>query len=157
MARNPGLGNPAPYAVEAILEGYSATEGLNVLRDAGWGIRTQSWYRAYGEAQEALGNLRDVSGLDVFATPGRDQFVQWTAGSEPGFVYQFGIDVIDPETGLTMTIPHTVISDEIIPISQAIGQAISDFADAPAGGTVPGQFVAPSTVNLMYMTGTGVQ
>lgn len=153
MARNPSIGNPAPYAVESILEGLSATEGLRAIRAAGGGISTQSWYRAYGEASAALGNLRDVSGVDLFAEPSRDQFVTWTAGSQPGFVYQFGIDVIDPETGLTMTIPHTVIYDEIVPVGVAIGQAIADFAGAQDTGTNPGTFVAPSTVNLLALTG----
>jgi hypothetical protein len=153
VARNPSIGNPAPYAVESILEGLNATTALNEIRAAGGGISTQSWYRAYGEASAALANLTDVSGLDLFATPGRDQFVTWTAGKEPGFVYQFGIDVVDPETGLIMTIPHTVISPTIISVGQAIGQAIGDLALAPAGGTVPGQFVAPSTVDLLAMTG----
>jgi hypothetical protein len=94
-----------------------------------------------------------VSGLDLFALPGRDQFVTWTAGAEPGFVYQFGIEVRDAETGISMVIPHTVISPEIISVGQALGQAISDLTDAPAGGTSPGSFVAPATVDLLVLTG----
>lgn len=153
MARNPSIGNPAPYAVQAILEGISATAELRAIREAGGGISTQSWYRAYGEAQAALGNLRDVSGLDLFALPGADQFVTWTAGSEPGYVYQFGIEIRDAETGLSMIIPHTVISPEIISVGQALGQAIADLTDQSGSGTSPGSFVAPATVDLLELTG----
>lgn len=154
MAGNPSIGNPAPYAVRAILEGLNATQALNEIRDAGGGITTQTWYRAYGEANAALQNLQSTSDVDLFAIPGRDEFVTWTAGKAPGFVYQLGLDVIDPETGLTMTIPHTVISDTPISVGQAIGQAIGDLQDASAGGTSPGQFVAPASVDLLFMTGT---
>lgn len=156
MARNPSIGNPAPYAVEAILEGLSATEGLNAVREAGGGISTQSWYRAYGEASEALGNLRDVAGLDLFTVPGRDQFVEWTAGREPGYVYQFQIEVLDPDTGLSMLIPHTVISPEIITIGEAVGQVISDLAGIDSNTYGIGSFVAPQSVDLLAMTPAAV-
>lgn len=152
MARNPSIGNPAPYAVESILEGLTATQGLQAIRDAGGGISTQSWYRAYGEATAALGNLRDVAGLDLFDVPGRDQFVQWTAGKEPGYVYQFQIEVQDPDTGLSMLIPHTVISPEIISIGEAIGQVISDLAGIDSNTYGIGSFVAPQSVDLLAMT-----
>lgn len=154
MARNPSIGNPAPYAVEAILEGLNATAALDLIRSEGGGISTQTWYRAYAEAQEALGNLQRTTDVDLTSVPGRDQFVTWTAGKEPGFVYQFGLDVVDPETGLTITIPHTVISSEPISIGQAIGIAIGEQQDGATTGTSPGQFVAPSSVDLLFMTGT---
>lgn len=153
MAGNPSIGNPAPYAIEAILEGLNATQALREIREAGGGITTQRWYQAFGEAQAALGNLRDVSDLDLFALPGRDQFVQWTAGREPGFVYQFNIEVLDPDTGLSMLIPHTVISPEIITPAQAIGQVISDLAGIDSNTYGIGSFVAPATVDLLAMTG----
>lgn len=152
MPGNPSIGNPAPYAVEAILEGLNATQGLNAVRAAGGGISTQSWYRAYGEATAALGNLRDVAGLDLFDVPGRDQFVQWTAGKEPGFVYQFQIEVQDPDTGLSMLIPHTVISPEIITIGEAVGQVISDLAGIDSNTYGIGSFIAPASVDLLAMT-----
>lgn len=152
MAGNPSIGNPAPYAVEAILEGLNATEALRQIREAGGGISTQTWYRAYGEATAALGNLRDVSGLDLFALPGRDQFVEWTAGKEPGFVYQFNIEVTDPDTGLPMLIPHTVISPTIITIGEAVGQVISDLVGIDSNTYGIGQFVAPQSVDLLAMT-----
>lgn len=152
--RNPSIGNPAPYAVESILDGLNATEGLRQIREAGGGISTQAWYRAYGEASAALGNLRDTSDLDLFALPDRDQFVTWTAGKTPGFVYQFNIAVTDPDTGLQMTIPHTVISPEIISVGQAIGQVISDLAGIDSNTYGIGSFVAPQSVDLLAMTGT---
>lgn len=153
MARNPSIGNPAPYAIEYILEGVNATDALRDLRAAGGGITTQRWYQAYGEAQAALGNLRDVSGLNIFDVPGRDQFVQWSAGKQPGFAYQFNIQVTDPDTGLPITIPHTVISPDIISIAQAIGQVIDDLSGIDSETYGIGSFVAPVSVDLLAMTG----
>lgn len=157
MARNPSIGNPAPYAVQSILEGMNATEALNLIRSEGGGISTQAWYRAYAEAGEALGNLQRTVDVDLTAVPSFDQYVTWTAGKEPGFVVQLGLDVIDPETGLVITIPHTVISAEPISIGEAIGIAIGDQMEGGQVGTAPGQFVAPSSVDLLFMTGTGAQ
>lgn len=154
MPGNPSIGNPFPYAIEAILEGLNATQALSIIRAEGGGISTQAWYRAYGEASQAIANVQSTSSVDLFSTPGRDQFVEWTAGRAPGFVYQFGLDVVDPETGLTITIPHTVITSEPISIGAALGIAIGDFQEGEVSGTSPGDFVAPSSVDLLYMTGT---
>lgn len=154
MAGNPSIGNPFPYAIEAILEGLNATQALNIIRAEGGGISTQTWYRAFGEASVAIANVQATSGVDLFAIPERNDFVQWTAGKTPGFVYQFGLDVVDPETGLTITIPHTVISAEPISIGAAMGIAIGDLQSGEVSGTGVGDFVAPSSVDLLYMTGT---
>lgn len=153
MARNPSIGNPAPWAVEAILEGKGATQALNDIRAAGGGITTQTWYRAYGEASAALGNLRDVAGVDIFSLPSQGDFVTWTAGKTPGYAYQFTIEVADPDTGLPMQIPHTVLSPDIITISQAISQVIADLTGIDSATYGIGAFQAPISVDLLQMTG----
>lgn len=157
MPGNPSIGNPFPYAIEAILEGVNATAALNIIRAEGGGISTQAWYRAYGEASVAIANVQQTSDVDLFSIPERNQFAQWTAGKAPGFVYQFGLDVVDPETGLTITIPHTVITSEPISVGAAMGIAIGDLTEGDVSGTSPGDFVAPSSVDLLYMTGTGAE
>lgn len=43
--------NPRALAQIAIREGESATGALRAFREAGGSIRTQTWYRLYGQAQ----------------------------------------------------------------------------------------------------------
>lgn len=155
MARNPSIGNPGPYAASAIREGLSATEALQAVRDAGGGVNTQAWYRAYGEATAALANAGPVGALDPFAIPGGEHFVDWSAGREGAFGYQVAVTTIDTETGMLTTDPYTVITDQALTPAEAAQQAFDDYTDSDADDIYGRRTVAAVTTNLYRMTGTG--
>lgn len=155
MARNPSVGNPGPWAASAINEGLTATEGLQALREGGWGVNTQAWYRAYSEAKVALANAGPVAALDPFAIPPGDAFADWSAGREGAFGYQVAVTTIDAETGMMSTDPYTVITDQALTPAEAAQQAFDDYTDADSDAIYGRTTVGAVTVNLYRMTGSG--
>lgn len=155
MARNPSIGNPGPYAASAIREGLSATEGLQAVRDAGGGVNTQTWYRAYSEARVALDNAGTVAGLDPFAIPAGEHFTDWSAGREGAYGYQVAVTTIDDETGMMTTDPYTVITTDALTPAEAAQQAFDDFTESDADDIYGRTTVGAVTVNLYRMTGSG--
>lgn len=153
MARGSTVGNPAPFAVRAVLEGRTAASALRELRDAGVGIRTQTWYRVFGEARASIDNLSAVSSLSSDTMPRAEHFTPWSAGRQGDYAYQFGIVAVDPETGLRMTVQHTVLTPDVISVGDAERAAMSDFQQGVETGSGPGTPVAPILLNLYQMVG----
>lgn len=124
------IGNAAPFAMRMIAEGVGATEGLRMLRDSGVGIRTQTWYRVYGEAQASLANTPMIEGLNRNRRPGDEMFTDWSAGTSGRYAYQVTVLTFDAETGMTGTRLHTIITNQVITPANAEGQALGQLNDA---------------------------
>lgn len=151
MARNPSIGNPAPYALQAVVEGTSATEALEQIRAAGGGISTQNWYRAYGEAQASVAALQDMLGVDLTHVPEAAAFTEWAAGEGGQYAYQFTFAGRDIETGVPVQMPWTVLSDSPITPAEAMQQALSDAAEGQENQSGAVDIGAPTSMTL-YQT-----
>ena len=154
-------GNPiAPGSliglIGSILEtGVTATAGLREIREQGWGITTQTWYRVWGETAAAYANKGGLAGLDPTGVVPDLMHTDWAAGTSGRYAYQVSIILDDPESGGMGRAPYTILSDVPLSPEDAIGQATDDFAAAiTIGGSGEGQKVHGGVLTGAYrMTG----
>lgn len=124
-------GGPALVA-SAIKQGISRTAGLREYRAAGGAIRTQTWYRLWGEAEEALAGRLDETLAPLDAPPTRAELTPWSTSRSENFATQVEVFVRDRETGLVSTKPYTHFADEPIVRQDAIEAAIEAYGSASA-------------------------
>jgi hypothetical protein len=152
--RGAPIGNPAPFAARAIVEGKTATEALRELRESGAGISTQRWYRVYGETQAAIENRETAATLDILRTPGAEQWTEWETRAE-GYMYQFRISAWDAELGTMVTREASVFRTQPVPTIDAMQQAQDEFVEGnTVVGTNPLVFQGAVLSGLFQMTGT---
>lgn len=122
-------GSPAGFIANLVRQGFRPTEGLRMWREAGGSIRTQTWFRLFGEIRASIGRLEEFMSLPPDIPPSDDHFVPWSAG-RPGLrAYQVDVWVRERETGAVMATPFTLVSDEVLSPSEAIDQAIDLYSD----------------------------
>lgn len=93
-------GNPSGYIVGAINEGTSATSALNAYRGDGGSIRTQTWYRLFGEVSNALASEPAAAALDPYQLPSASDYAQWSMGPGGEYVTSVRVFFKDQDTGL---------------------------------------------------------
>ena len=147
------VGNPlTPGGFIALAQeaGLSATTALNEARAAGVEIRTQTWYRLWGEVENAIAGIDRISGLDPTLLPSADAFADWSVGRPGQTLYQVDVITRDIESGGITFRPWSVVSDRILTPLEAMQQAedeLSDNADAY------GEAIMGSMMRQMYRLG----
>lgn len=145
------IGNPAGLIAAAIRAGTSATKALGEFRGAGGSIRTQSWYRAFGEVRAAIGRHEAISGLDPSLPPDPGMFSQWSAGRPGTFAYQVDVLVRDKGSGVVYRTAYTYLTDQLVPLQSAIDEAIATYtAGAETSGSWDGQQIIGAVPAGLY-------
>lgn len=122
-------GPAGSYIAGLVREGLSASGALRAYRGAGGSIRTQTWYRAWGETVAAIGRAGAIG-----AAPGgsRPLASELSAGAwRTKERYTFMVDVLVRPTGTSevFRMPMAVTSDRLLTYDEALNQAI-DYANA---------------------------
>lgn len=151
----PDIGNPAGFIAEMLGQGMSATAGLNTYREAGAGMRTQTWYRLWGEVEAATMNRETVLGADLFNLPRDEQYTEWSAGTFPGYAANVSVQVRDQATDDVFNIFYTHVSRYPFTPQEAIDAAMSTFGDeAGEEGSFPTDVLLGGVITgLFKMTG----
>lgn len=127
MASGPG------YPIWAVLgaqnEGLSASAGLGAYRDAGGEVRTQSWYRLWGEARAAVADKLDEATAPLNRRPSAHEVQEWTTTNATGFLQQVEVFVRDRITGEVVAKPFSVTGEHLISRGNAISQALDHFSE----------------------------
>jgi hypothetical protein len=126
--RRPSIGKPAPFAARMIEEGIGPTEGLRQMNKAGAGIRSQDWYRVYGQVEAAIEGREAAATFPLDRVPGAEIWTPWATQAK-GFYYQVEHQVWDPELGAMSTRQGTVFSRTPITGGQALDAANEDFME----------------------------
>jgi hypothetical protein len=135
------VGGLAAYQTRFIEEGSTATSALSAFREAGGAIRTQDWYRAWGETVDALALRAENTALDFTQLPRDEQLSTW-GGVRPGS-YAYSIDIqvrateeLEPGVRTTETYftPHLLYTDQLIDYDTAVSMAIGEYIDAQDAG-----------------------
>lgn len=136
-----------------IEQGISATAGLAQLRENA-GIRTQTWYRVYGEVQRSIANAERIATLNPSRRPGGENFAPWAAGHQPGqLAYQVTVTTFDPETGLMGSQQRTVLTKTAITPKTAADRALEQFTGDPGDARYTAIPLGAVVTNLYRMTG----
>jgi hypothetical protein len=124
---------PPQFALEAILQGYSATAGLAAFREAGGRIANSTWYRLTGEMQKMLADKEGNYDEPVDLVPAAEHIQTWTTDKARGFIQQVEVLARDKATGEIISVPFSVSGRSLVSRRNAINQALdvysSDSAD----------------------------
>lgn len=151
----PVPGNPAGFISGAIGEGVGSTEALDAFRAAGGAIRTQSWYRLYGEVADSIARAPAAAGLDPFALPGADDYATWAMGRGGEYVTSVRVFFRDTESEIIgsklydykTADPHTPIEAQL-----AAEQDYFSPDNTEVGTSGEGQVFLGSTTHNVYLT-----
>lgn len=162
MADPSSIGNPAGFVAAAQAQGMSAAETLAALREAGAGIRTQYFYRVWGEVAADAANRPALAGHPLDVPVPTELHTAWSAGNQPGtFAYQvrlYGSRTVQTERGevaVSFTDLGTVKSDVPLSPDEAMDQAVADWQEGTQIGSFSGVIGAAALVGAFVMTGRG--
>lgn len=144
-------GNPAGFMASAIGEGTSATAALQEFRDAGGQMRTQTWYRMYGEVTDALARSPMAGTLDPNALPDPAAYATWAMGAGGEYATQVDLFFRDLDTGLIGTIPYTYVTDVPHTPGEAIAEGMADFGESDTQAAYD-QSIEGGIVRNIYQT-----
>lgn len=145
------VGNPAGFIVGAINEGQSATAALGAFRQAGGEMRTQTWYRLFGETQASIAARPEAAALDPFQVPQAGDYTEWAMG--PGGQYVTTVDVLfrDVDTGLIGRKQYMYKTDDPHSPAEAQLAAWGDMGD-PENEAQYGQAMLGAVTRNVYLT-----
>lgn len=122
-------GYASNYMAELMRLGHNATSALQAYREAGGAIRTQTWYRGWGEVARSIADREQVALAPKDRRPVAGEISQWTTPSKRGFVYQVQTQVRAIGTSEVFTTMTSFRSDVLVPYQDAIEGALGYFAD----------------------------
>lgn len=145
------VGNPAGYISGLIGEGTGSTEGLADFRDAGGAIRTQTWYRLWGEVTDSLARSGVAGQLDPDQLPDPAAYGTWTMGPGGQYATQVQVYFRDVDTGLVGTSFYTYVTDDPHTPGEAEAAAFDEYSDPDNATNYDQSVLGTSTVNV-YQT-----
>lgn len=119
-----------PWVQRALREGLSPTAALKVAREAGLSIRTQEWYRVYGQERANLALTAMARDLPLNRRPAASEIGRWTTRRRKGYAYRVQGVLKDRVTGATKNAYITVTYDRLVSRGKAIADAMAGFTDA---------------------------
>lgn len=102
----------------------TATQALNHLRQQGLGIRTQTFYRLWGETAAASARSSINQAAPLNRRPTTEEITPFTAPKAKGFLYTIDIAVRDRLTGDVFLTPSGYRSDRLVARQTALTGAI---------------------------------
>lgn len=119
----------AQYALDAIQKGLTASEGLQVFRQAGGKIANETWYKLTGEIQAVLAEREGVLDEPLNRVPTAGEIRQWTTTGAKGFIQQVEVLVRDKETGQVMSVPFSHTGKTLRSRRAVLKDALSIYSD----------------------------
>lgn len=125
---------PVNYIPQLQAKGMSATEALGWLRERGLGIRTQTFYRAWGETVAALDKRENVEQARLDRRPLAQEITPLRTKSATGFRYQVSAAVVRGNTGEVYYTPTAAKFDKLVSYDTALQAALGALSDAQVEG-----------------------
>lgn len=144
-------GNPAGFIVDAVSRGVGSTDALAEYREAGGEIRTQSWFRLYGEVTDTLARSESAAALNPFQLPDPNTYATWTMGRGGQYATQVQVFFRDVDTGLIGSSQYTYVTDEPHTPAEAEAAAFDEYSD-PDNASDYGQAVLGTATSNVFQT-----
>jgi hypothetical protein len=115
-------------------EGLSANQGLQRLKEAGYGMRRQNFLQLWGSVQAAGAVREKLQAEPVFHVPQQAEIPRVPSPRARG--YRYDVDVLgrDSTSGALMYMPTAIITPTLITHLEAIEKATQELQLAIAGG-----------------------
>jgi hypothetical protein len=101
-----------------------ATEALQHAREQGVKIRTQTWYRLWGETRAAADRVGALSASNMHRRPTAEEITPMTVPKAKGYLYTVNVAVRDRLTGEVFYTPSGYRSDTLVSKNRALQGAI---------------------------------
>jgi hypothetical protein len=142
------VGNPAGFVAGAVGEGTNATAALNAFREAGGEMRTETWYRLYGEVTDSLGRQSQAAQLNPYSIPDADAYSTWEMGAGGKFATQVQVFFRDQDTGIIGSSNYTYITDQAHAPGEAEAAAFDEYADPDNASNYAQSMLGTMTTNV---------
>lgn len=115
--------------LRAVREGYSASQTLSLFRQFGLGMRTQNFYRLWGQAEvvHREAGAEATRPLEMVPTLAESPPIAARPGADPGVLQTVRLVYREAVTGNLRTVYHSTKSAEGITRQEAINQAIDAY------------------------------
>lgn len=116
--------------LRGVQEGMSGSEVLSTFRQFGLGMRTQEFYRLWGQAQTVTAEAGEepTRPLDQVPTLAESPPIAASARAEPGVLQTVRLIYREAETGNIRVVYHSTKSDNGVTRQEAINNAIDAYA-----------------------------
>lgn len=121
---------PRSVARSAIIAGLGPTDALTSFRQAGGRIRTESWYRLYGQERAGFGAKIREQTLPTNRRPASNEVQRYSSRTATGYMQQVELTVRDRRSHLTLTKRFTYRTDTLVTRNRAVTAAIDTYAGA---------------------------
>lgn len=123
------IGNRAGFIAQMITEGYSANEGLDLLRQYGAGYRRSDFLADWGRVRDAL--AEDPSSLAIMpgTIPSGGEYAELAMGRGGQYATRVSIGLANQDTGVQGTGWYLHVTDEPHTPEEAIEAALDAFSD----------------------------
>jgi hypothetical protein len=149
------VGNPSGFIAGKINDGVTSTAALRDFRQAGGAMRTQTWYRLYGEVTDALARAPQAASLDPYQLPDPSAYATWAMGPGGQYVTSVTVQFRDKDTGALGSKQYLYKTDEPHTPAEAQAAAFDEYSDpdniAP-GGSGEGQIPIGTMTKNIYVT-----
>lgn len=143
---------PRWVAQTAIREGRSATDALNIFRAGGGKVRTQTWYRLYGQAQlEGIMGAAEIE-RPMHLRPTTEDIQPMSTRRSAGFMQRVVVMGRD-SSGLVISKDVSIRTDRLMSRRNAVNRAVELLTTH--GGKFPqAQDSEPMSVVAAFYSGT---
>lgn len=116
--------------LRGVQEGASGARILSMFREFGIGMRTQSFYRLFGQASRVVAEAGLEPTRPLEAVPSLSEIAPVAAGprAEPGVIQTVRLIYRENETGNLRVVYHSTKTAEGITRQEAINNAIDEYA-----------------------------
>lgn len=119
----------AQFALDAILQGYSARAGLSAFREAGGHVASQTWFKLTGELQASLADREGIYNEPTHLRPVASEIRTWTTAKARGYIQQVEVLVRDKGSGEIISVPFSVHGRTLVSRRVAMNQALDVYSD----------------------------
>jgi len=148
-------GNPAGFIADAVARGVGPTQAFREFGEAGGAIRTQTFFRLYGEVNDAIARSPLQSALDPYALPSAQDYTEWMLGSGGQYATQLRVFFTEVGTGITGSKQYLYKTDLPHTPAEAILAAQNDYFspdNTEIGQSGEGQVFQGAVIDNIYAT-----
>ena len=120
---------PATWALQSILSGLSARQGLLAYRQGGGHVGDSTWFKLYGQIAAQVSEREGIYNEPQSLRPVAGEINTWTTAKASGYVQQVEVLVRDRGTGEIISVPYSAMGHNLRSRKSVVSEALSVYSD----------------------------
>jgi hypothetical protein len=120
---------PSAFALDAIMSGLSAREGLRQFRESGGHVASGTWFKLTGQLQAMLAEREGVYNEPVNRRPVASEIKTWSTAKAKGYIQQVEVLVKDRASGEIISVPFSVTGRSLASRRSVVNKALDIYSD----------------------------